>query len=389
MTSAETETVTGAASDMHLLLLGGGHAHLEVLRSFARDPLPDVRLSLISKSAHAVYSGMLPGFVAGHYSAQDICIELAPLCRAAKCALHVAEITGFDAKRRSVTLSNGRSLAANGISINVGAVTQRASAAACGPALNAKPIDDFLQGWPCLLDELMEDDGLRVVVVGAGAAGVELALSIQHRLLHLASVDACESRVLLIDEGGILPGFSARVRQRLAVLLGRNGITTVGRFNGETGGHRYALVRATGVRAARWLMHSGLALDAAGFVAVDANLQSTSHVGIFCAGDAAGSITGTLPKAGVIAVRQGPVLAENLRRYATGRVLRPFVPPRRWLSLISAGSRYAVASRGGWSMEGRLVWLWKDWIDRRFVRRFSVSLWDRATRVISIEEMPK
>ena len=127
---------------------------------------------------------------------------------------------------------------------------------------------------------------------------------------------------------------------------------------------------AGGVRPVDWLSGSGLATDEAGYIAVNRHLQSISHPAVFAAGDAAAMIETPRAKSGVMAVRQGPVLAQNLQRMAHGVSLNPFLPQREWLNLISTGEKYAVASRGRWSAEGRWVWRWKDWIDRKFMKRF-------------------
>ena len=128
---------------------------------------------------------------------------------------------------------------------------------------------------------------------------------------------------------------------------------------------------ATEASATPWLAETGLKLDAKGFIEVAQTLESASHAGVFAAGDVA-SIRGfALPKAGVYAVREGPVLAENLRRAASGDALKAYKPQRRTLALITTGERYAVGARNGLTVEGAWVWRWKDWIDRRFMRRYN------------------
>ena len=122
--------------------------------------------------------------------------------------------------------------------------------------------------------------------------------------------------------------------------------------------------------AAPWLRQAGLDVDAAGFMCVDDTLQSTSHPGVFGAGDVAAVVNHPREKAGVFAVRQGRPLAANLRHVLLGRSPRPFRPQRRFLTLVSTGGRHAVGSRGPWSFEGAVIWRWKDWIDRRFMARF-------------------
>ena len=122
---------------------------------------------------------------------------------------------------------------------------------------------------------------------------------------------------------------------------------------------------------ARWLAQAGLPLDAKGFLKVDQNLRVVGHADVFAAGDTIAFATRELPKSGVYAVRAGPVLADNIRRTLIGKVLRPFRPQRQALYLVSTGERRALGSRNGLVVEGAWVWRWKDWIDRRFMRKFN------------------
>ncbi len=130
------------------------------------------------------------------------------------------------------------------------------------------------------------------------------------------------------------------------------------------------IVWVTRAGGAPWLRATGLALDADGFIQVSDTLQTLTDPRVFAAGDIASMVNHPREKAGVFAVRQGPPLAENLRRAVEGRALKPYCPQRRWLALISTGDRYAVASRGALGFQGAWVWRWKDWIDRRFMRKF-------------------
>ena len=132
-----------------------------------------------------------------------------------------------------------------------------------------------------------------------------------------------------------------------------------------------AVLLALGAAAPRWLAGSGLALDERGFVATGPTLQSVSHPEVFAAGDVATRTDAPHPKSGVHAVRAGPPLAANLRRWLMGEALRVHTPQARTLYLLSCGERRAIASWGGWSAEGRWVWRWKDHIDRAFVARYT------------------
>ena len=365
----------------HIVLVGAGHAHVEVLRNFGRRPETGVRLTLITKSTHTPYSGMVPGFVARHYESSEIQIPIVPLAQFANCELVLAEAVGLDPFERSVRLRDGREIKGDVVSIDTGAETDLSDAPSVQDRIvPVKPIDNFAQEWGSLIERVETDPSLRIAIVGSGAAGVELALSIQHRLTRTATgLDASPSNrvTLVVDGAGILPSFLPRVRRRFARILRDHEIEIssdaefYGRMRRRASTQPYqVIVWATGVAPAIWLSASGLALDKGRFVAVDRHLQSISHIGVFVSGDAGGMVESPRPKSGVIAVRQGPVLAENLRRYIAGKRLQPFFPQKSWLSLISTGNRYAVAVWGGYSIEGKWVWYWKRWVDKRFVTRY-------------------
>jgi NADH dehydrogenase FAD-containing subunit len=232
--------------------------------------------------------------------------------------------------------------------------------------------------WASLL-ELAQTRSLSVVLIGGGAGGVELAMSLQYRLGERA-------RVSLVTGGPPpLPNYSDKVRARARRNMKQLGITVLEDSCSEVGASHVRLasgarlvcdapLMAIGSSAPAWLRGSGLALDEQGFVATGATLQSTSHPEVFAAGDVASRIDAPRPKSGVYAVRAGPPLALNLRRFVGGGELRPHVPQPRSLNLLACGKRHAVASYGDWSAEGRWVWWWKDFIDRRFVKRFNPAV---------------
>jgi selenide,water dikinase len=218
-------------------------------------------------------------------------------------------------------------------------------------------------------------------VVGGGAAGVEMLLAMRHALELVPGPGRVEWH-LFTDAGELLPAHAPAVRARFAALLARRGVivhraTPVAAVDSggvqAAAGARLAVdatIWATGAAAPEWLRGTGLALDAAGFVAVDATLQSTSHAGVFAAGDVASMVGTPRPKSGVYAVRQGPPLARNLVAAASGAPLASYAPQADALALITTGERCAVATRGALTVEGRWVWRWKDWIDRRFMARY-------------------
>lgn len=330
--------------------------------------MPGVRLTLISREVMTPYSGMLPGHVAGFYRERDIHIDLGPLARFAGARLIADEATGLDLAGGRVQLADRPSLRFDLLSVNTGAVPEAADAA----GVPVKPIGRFLPRWEAV--RVAARAGETVALVGGGAGGVELALAMRRQLSQ-------DVKVVLISER-LLPGQPAAARRRLRRALARSGVEVLtdfrvrvlsdGALQAEDGRTQLAdhLFWVTGVTAPDWVRGSGLDTDERGFIRVDGFLRSTSHPMVFAAGDIAHLSGQPRPKAGVFAVREGPVLAENLRRSLAGRPLRRYRAQRRFLTILGTGDGRAVASRGPVAVEGEWVWRWKDGIDRRFMARF-------------------
>lgn len=368
-----------------LVLVGGGHSHVAVLKSFGMEPPPGVRLTLITRDIDTPYSGMLPGYVAGHYRHDEAHIDLRPLAQFARARLYHDEMIGLDAANRRVLCRRRPPVAYDFLSIDIGSAPSRNDIPGAGRALPVKPVDQFLAGWDEIMRRATATRGpFRIVVAGAGAGGVELTLALRYRLrteAGAANADHVEFH-LVTDVPAILPTHNARVRRTFERALIERGVRVhadhpvIAVDTGHvrcTAGRALAydaLIWTTNAAAPAWLKDTGLALAPDGFIAVNEYLQSTSHPDVFAAGDIATILQHPRPKAGVFAVRAGKPLARNLRHAAAGRPLTRFVPQRRALALISTGDKYAVASRGSWSMQGRWLWRWKDWIDRRFMRRY-------------------
>ncbi len=367
-----------------ILLIGGGHAHVEVLRRFGMEPVPGVKLTLATRDLATPYSGMLPGLVAGHYSHAEAHIDLAPLAAFAGARLIHGAVTGLDLDRNEALIDGRPALGFDAVSLDIGSTPATEGVGGAEHALPVKPVDRFLERWAHLEDRAARTNGtFRLVTVGAGAGGVELTLAL-HRRLAARGVAADRLHFTVVsDRDVILPAHGRAARRRIEAALRRSGIE---RRTGvrvaavepagavmETGETLAAdaVVLATPAAPAAWVAASGLAVDENGFVRVDGNLRSRSHDRVFAAGDIAAFSERALPKSGVFAVRQGPVLAENLRRLATGgRPLLRYRPQRRTLALISTGGGDAVASRGPFAAAGGWAWRWKDRIDRRWMERY-------------------
>ncbi len=368
-----------------LVLLGGGHSHLFVLKNFAMRPPSATRITLVTRDLHTPYSGMLPGYVAGHYDFDDAHIDLLPLARRAGARVIHAEACGLDAGRRQLALAGRPPLAYDLLSINIGSRPTFAAEVESDPRQFAvKPVDRFIVSWRGLERRLRDDAAeVRVAIVGAGAGGVELALALDYRARHLDGRRGYLRIVLCNDREEILPSHNARVRRIFERILHQREIELRTGFRAlefgdselhDAAGNRLAadaVIWVTHANPAPWLRDSGLELDGAGFIRVAPTLQSLSHPEVFAAGDIAAVDGYPRPKSGVFAVRQGLPLARNLQRKMDAQPLAAFRPQRQFLSLISTGDRYAVASRGPFAFAGRWWWRLKDRIDRNFVRRFS------------------
>ena len=360
-----------------LVLVGGGHAHVHVLKSFGMRPMPGVRLSLVAREIETPYSGMLPGYVAGHYTLDECHIDLAPLARFTRARLIHAEANGLDRDRRQVMLAGRPGLRFDVISLNVGATPNLSIPGAAEHAIPVKPIHLFAARWEALKARVEASARpLSIAVVGGGAGGVELALAVRHRL-------GDKARVTLVTKARLMASHAPRTRALLHQALIERGVVCreeveVARVEAKAfvlaGSERLQadeILWVTEAAAPGWLAATGLSLDDQGFLVLADTLRSIDDAEVFAAGDAATVLAHPRPRAGVFAVRQGPPLAENLRRALAGRPLRPFVPQRRFLSLIGTGDGRAVASRGRVALEGAWLWRLKDWIDRRWMEGYT------------------
>lgn len=365
-----------------LVLIGGGHSHVIALRMLGMAPMPGLQITLISPDVRTAYSGMLPGVVARHYTEDDIHIELMPLCQFAGARFIKARVEDIDTQAKLVKCPGRPDIPYDVLSIDIGITPALAGIPGAEEGIAVKPINDFLAKWYDFLRRADAGEVASAAFVGAGAGGVELCLSVHHRLQQTPGGREVEIH-LVSDSETILPGFSTRVQHRFLNHLQKRNINLHSNFHvasfsaGElvsdndrrVGADEVFYVTRAGSQS--WLGNSGLDLDTNGFIKVWSTLQSTSHADVFAVGDIAHVVDNARPKAGVFAVRQGPPLVRNLKRQLLGQKPAKFRPQKHFLSLITTGGKYAVAARSGLSAEGRWVWFWKDRIDRRFMTRFN------------------
>ncbi len=365
-----------------LLLIGGGHAHVQVLRKFGMKPEPGVRLTLVSRESATPYTGMLPGFIAGEYSQSEIVIDLLKLARFANCRFIEANVERVDCTDQRAYLGGERPpIRFDALSINTGGdCTLDISGGELVEPV--KPIGRFIQNWSTTTTKLIAIPKPRIAIIGGGPGSVELAIALRHRIGSECEISlVARHHDLMSDHGSI-------ARRHVATALREHSIHVVCSFNvvaverhvdgnallirNEDGAgiacdHAFG---ATGVGAPAWLRDSGFEVDENGFLQVNRYLQTETYPSVFGAGDVVSLVGQPRPKSGVYSVREGPYLAENLRRYLTGRRLRKFRAQRRALALIRTASGHATASRGVLQASGGWLWRYKDWIDRRFMTRF-------------------
>ena len=381
-----------------IVLIGGGHSHVGVLHMFGMRPEPGVRLTVICTDTDTPYSGMLPGYVAGHYGFDDVHIDLRRLAQFAGARYIRDEVTAIDRAARLVHCAGRPPVRYDVLSINIGSTPQLDGVpGAAEHAVPVKPIRAFNERWLALLGRVRASTTpLTIAIVGAGAGGVELCLAMQHRLRRERAERGGDPGTLRFHvysaDAQILRTHNAAVRRAFARTLAERGVevhvgATVNRVEADAlytaDGTRHAadeIVWVTQAGGAAWLARTGLARDAQGFVIVTDTLRTVTDTAIFAAGDCAAFQPRALEKAGVFAVRMGRPLADNLRRTVRGESLRAYRPQRHWLSLISTGDRHAVASRGPLYLRGDWVWRWKDHIDRTFMRKFTELPMMDATR---------
>jgi len=367
-----------------LLLVGGGHSHVEVIRRFGLHPPAGVRVTVVSPGRHTPYSGMLPGLVAGHYAFDDCHIDLDRLCRKANVEFVPGTVAALDLARNEAVCADGRRIAFEIASVDTGSVPVADTPGARQHAIGIKPVAGFLTAWSAVLEQARAGaEPLRIAVVGGGAGGVEILLAMERHLrATLPDRRPAPEFALITDSETLLPSHPRRVQAIFTRIFRERGIALhagSGVMQVEPGLLRMSdgstvatdwTVWVTGAAAPAWPRASGLAVDARGFIQVDASLRSVSHRNVFAAGDIASMAGHPHPKSGVYAVRQGPPLAHNLRAAIAGEPPVRYHPQPRALALISAGDRYAVASYAGLCVEGGWVWRWKDRIDRAFMTRY-------------------
>ena len=367
--------ITTAPLTRDLVLVGGGHAHALLLRAWGMNPLPGARLTLINPGPTAPYTGMLPGHVAGHYTREMLEIDLVRLCRHAGARLILDHVTSIDRQARRFYLQERGPVAYDIASINIGITAKMDLPGFVEHAMPAKPLDVFAERWREFLKQASKGDiAPNIAVIGGGVAGCELAMAMAYALRERD----VEPRVTIIQSGAQISGMGTSARRRVLAVMGELGIVVRANarvtrveadrvvIDGEAHVAASLCIGAAGAFPHRWIANCDLP-QRKGFIEIGTDLGVRGDEALFAVGDCAVMLDAERPKAGVFAVRAAPFLHYNLRAALTGEARKPWRPQKNYLKLIALGGKSALAEKFGRTLEGPLLWRWKDRIDAKFM----------------------
>jgi selenide,water dikinase len=366
---------------MKIILIGGGHSHAIALKLWGKKPISGVQLTLISDTKKTPYSGMLPGHIAGFYTFKESHIDLVSLAKFAKVEFYLARVIGLNLGTNQVICADGTSLNFDILSIDIGSSPDPSQIKGANQyATPAKPVPKLLKTWNKILATAANysQKQLNISIVGGGAGGVELALNMHSRLANIFPNKNFNIHIFQRSQQ-LLPNHNHWVQRKIKEILKAKNIQVYLESNVSeilanqvicesslkvASDYTFLVTQAS---APEWIKNSGLSTDKRGFVLTENTLQSVSHPHIFATGDIATIKNYPRPKAGVFAVRQGKPLWRNLQRMLRDKPLQPYIPQKKYLSLIGTGDKKAIASWSNFGCQSSLLWLWKDYIDRQFI----------------------
>ena len=365
----------------HLVLVGGGHAHLTMLARCRDYVERGVHVTLLSASPYHYYSGMGPGLLAGVYRPQDVRFHVAKTATDRGAEFIEDRLERVDASRRLLHLRSGRTVGYDIASFNTGSdVALPPVAGDRDGVFPVKPIVSLLAARRAII-KLLGEGRPEIVVIGGGPAGLEIAGNVW----RLVQDQAGHAHITVIPGVELLSGYPRRVKDLARRSLLRRGIAVRGGSYVEriekgavvldSGGAQTAdiVLVATGIRPSPLFRDSGLPVGPDGGLLVNRFLQSTAHPEIFGGGDAICFGPRPLPKVGVYAVRQNGILFRNTLASLAENEMIPFEPQRDFLLIFNLGDDRAIMTKRGLAWDGWLAWKLKDRIDRSFMKKFQVS----------------
>jgi selenide,water dikinase len=367
-----------------VVLIGAGHTNMHVVRMWRMQPIPDARLTLISPFSRATYSGMLPGTLAGLYTPEEMEIDLYRFATPSGVRVVIGEAIGLDPDKRRVLFQDRPPLRFDVASVGVGSMPLQSDRwPDCDAFLPIKPMATFRTRFNQRLEQLSaksdSSEPIRIVVVGAGAAGVEVTMCLE-AYLREQSVSAAFT---VVDSGatvlkgnlpGTIKGVTAEMQRRNIDLRFGARVEDVraDSLHLSTGDTLSAdiIIWVTGAAAPPLIGAIPLPRADDGFLAVGSTLQTTADAPVFAVGDSASLIDNPVRKSGVYAVREGPILWDNLQRFLSNRPLVSYDPQKGFNSMLADGEGGAFVDYKGVAAHGKWVWRLKDRIDRKFMRMY-------------------
>jgi len=403
-----------------VVLVGGGHSHVILIRMWAMQPIPGVRLTLISEKVDTPYSGMLPGLIAGHYSEAEVHVDLARLCSWADVRFIEQRVSRINLEAKMVSVSSIANPPAgvnierpeiefDVLSLDTGSTPELSVDGAEQFSVPVKPVHGFYQRWQLILKRLQTQShqsqtptkltklsaieamqstteqpqtvpaatALSIGVVGSGAGGFELIMAMRYALSD--DVASCH---WIIRGKRALKGRPEKVSENAMTAAKNAGVVIHTDFDVVEVRQNAILARdgrslsldetvwCAAAKAPAWPREAGFSVDKRGFVLTNSHLQSISADFVFATGDIGTQQETPSDKAGVFAVRQAPVLFQNIRRFLLGTKLKVYRPQKDFLSLMATGKKSAIGNRGFITVHGAWVWRVKDAIDQKFMNQF-------------------
>lgn len=362
-----------------LILAGAGHAHMSLMKAIPNIIADGHRITVISTDERHYYSGMGPGLLGGTYLSDEISFPVKSMVESRGGSFVLGKVARIDPYKRLVILEAGQEISYDVLSCNLGSFVPRGIAdVGCTDVYTVKPIQNLLQARMRIL-EIASERPVRIGICGGGPAAFEMAGNAWAAVKELGRFDA---KVQIFTGSAFLRNQPDRVRSLAFESLNKRGIDIVqGNYveNVTTGsiilqnGQRYEqdiIFLALGVRPSKVFATSGLLTGKDGGLMVNRYLQSISHPEIFGGGDCIWFEPNPLDKVGVYAVRQNPVLVHNVRAQLQGRSLHAFDPGGAYLLIFNTGGGKGILHKNGLSFGGSLAFWIKDYIDRKFMKRF-------------------
>ncbi len=362
-----------------LVLIGGGHANVQVLKKLCMNNIKGLHTILISENFETIYSGMTPGFIHDDFSKEEISIDLQRLCFNAGATFIKDKVVKLDTNHKELHLQNFPSVNYDLLSINTGSIsnTKKINIENTSKYFFVKPISSLVKNLS-QIDQIVKNNKNKIVIIGGGVASYELAFSLKRRYENPFEITILGKKIL--KEKNLnkkTKNDLKKIAENLKIKECRGEVISISEKyltlnNGERIDCDLSLI-STGASIEPWLLESSLIKDEKGFIKVNDNLLSINDKNIFVTGDACSIENKPKPKSGVMAVRQGETLKENIFLKLTGKNLIKFKPQKNWLYLIGTYKNYALLNYFFLSFHGQWCWRFKVWIDRNFINNFKFT----------------